>query len=470
MKRIRTLCFTFFIGTLVAHGQGEALFRAKCNTCHIIGKEGTGPDLTGVKAKWNDAGESELLYKWVQGSNALIASGQSKQANAIKDYAASVMPNQEVTNEEIDQIFNYIDTYQPPMASKATADSTQVGMENVQSKPNYEKNLTMFYGLLIGIGGLLLAIVMIAGATKSLLNSKQFQEALAKKNDNTNKLLSVIMLLGFSILPLFGSAQETPAAVVTTVAENSPKELWAYIENEEIWLMLSINFLLFGLVIYLKWLFNNFYYMVYPKKVKAKKERLKKAALVLTAAVPIEEESKILMSHEYDGIRELDNRLPPWWVWGFYLSIIFAIAYLFHFHLLKTGDLQEEAYKKEMNVAQQEIDAYLKSQAMNVDETNATLLTDPSALSSGKAVFEQNCTVCHKDGRGDIGPNLTDDYWLYGNDVKELFKTIKNGTSNGMPDHASKLNPIQMQQVASYVLSLKYIEGRAPQGKKIIKK
>src|SRR5690606_35110742 len=98
----------------------------------------------------------------------------------------------------------------------------------------------------------------------------------------------------------------------------------------------------------------------------------------------------------------------------------------------------------------------LKEAAMNVDETNVTLLTDQEAINSGKQLFEANCTVCHKDGSGDIGPNLTDNFWLYGNDVKDVFGTIKNGTANGMPEHASKLNPVQLQQVSSFVLSLKY--------------
>src|SRR6218665_644742 len=465
MKQLIRISFIALFGVASAFGQGEAIFKSKCNTCHIIGKGSTGPDLTGVKAKWEAAGEGELLYNWVKGSTALIASGKSKQANAIKDYATGVMPDQQVTDEEIDKIFSYIDNYQPPVAKTEASDSTQLSLENTPAKPNYKKNLTMFYGLLVGIIGLLFAIILIAGATTSLLNSKPFQEALAKKQDTGSKILSAVILIGLSILPLTSMATE--AVTTVKVEANEP---WILIENEEIWLMLILNFVLLGVVFYLKWLFNQFYYMVYPKKVKKKKERLKNAAVVLTAAVPIEEEAKILLAHEYDGIQELDNRLPPWWVWGFYLTIVFSITYLFHYHILNTGNSQEEDYKNEMSAAQKEIDAYLKSQAMNVDETNVTLLTDDGAINSGKAIFEQNCAVCHKDGRGDIGPNLTDEYWLYGNDIKDVFKTIKSGTSNGMPDHASKLNPVQIQQVGSFVLSLKYIQGLPPQGKKMAKK
>ena len=102
---------------------------------------------------------------------------------------------------------------------------------------------------------------------------------------------------------------------------------------------------------------------------------------------------------------------------------------------------------------------------MNVDETNASLLTDKDALSSGKALFAANCVVCHNpNGEGNIGPNLTDHAWIYSPDVKDIFKTIKMGTPNGMPEHASKLNPIQIQQVASFVLSMPYAKGLEPKG------
>jgi cytochrome c oxidase cbb3-type subunit 3 len=161
----------------------------------------------------------------------------------------------------------------------------------------------------------------------------------------------------------------------------------------------------------------------------------------------------------------LDNNLPPWWVWGFFATIIFAVVYLVNYHVLKTSDLQIEAYNTEVAQAKIEIDAYLKKMAMNVDENTATLLTDQTALNSGKSIYEANCIACHKSlGEGDIGPNLTDDYWIYGNDIKDLFRTIKLGTPNGMPEHASKLNPVQIQQVGSFVLSLPDAKGKAPQG------
>ena len=165
------------------------------------------------------------------------------------------------------------------------------------------------------------------------------------------------------------------------------------------------------------------------------------------------------MDHEYDGIQELDNNLPPWWVWMFWATIIFSFFYMFHYHVFRTGDLQVAEYNKEIVKSKAEIDAYLSKMAMNVE--------DESSLASGKALYTANCVMCHNpNGEGNIGPNLTDDYWIHGNDVKDLFKIIKHGNSNGMPEHASKLNPIQIQELSSYVLSMADTKGKEPEGEK----
>lgn len=205
---------------------------------------------------------------------------------------------------------------------------------------------------------------------------------------------------------------------------------------------------------------------VKPEMVKKRSIRRRKTVnKVLTDAVPVEEEASILMHHEYDGIQELDNNLPPWWVWGFYFTIGFAIVYVFNYHILGTADLQIEAYNKEIARAEKEVSEYMEKMAMNVDETNATLMTDAKDLSAGKGIFEANCSSCHlNNGAGEIGPNLTDKYWIYGYDIKEIFGTVKNGTGKGMPEHNSKLNPVQIQQVSSYVLSMDEVKGKAPDG------
>ena len=203
-------------------------------------------------------------------------------------------------------------------------------------------------------------------------------------------------------------------------------------------------------------MFNQLIRLILPQQEKVEtKKRQNKLNKILNDIVPIEEEHTILMHHEYDGIRELDNNLPPWWVWGFVATIIFAIVYLSSHHIFKTADSQVLAYEKDMKRSAIEVKAYLSKMSMNVDETNATLMTKPEHLSP--------------KGEGNIGPNLTDKNWIYGFDIKEVFKTIKTGTPNGMPEHNSKFNPIQIQQVSSYVLSLTEVKGKDAQGEIIEK-
>jgi cytochrome c oxidase cbb3-type subunit 3 len=161
--------------------------------------------------------------------------------------------------------------------------------------------------------------------------------------------------------------------------------------------------------------------------------------------------------------------MPPWWLAGFFISIVFAVVYMFHYHVLGTGDLQTAEYEKSMIEGDKEVQAYLDKMAMNVDETNATLMEDEGDLMKGKELFINNCAVCHTDnGRGATGPNLTDNYWIYGGDIKDVYKVIRKGAPNGMPEHQSKFNPIQIQQVASYVLHFEEIPqskgGKEPQG------
>jgi cytochrome c oxidase cbb3-type subunit 3 len=233
--------------------------------------------------------------------------------------------------------------------------------------------------------------------------------------------------------------------------------------------ILVIDIILLVVVLYLRHLFTQMIAMIKPKAQKEEvvpmDSSFQKVNQVLTDAVPIEEEHKILLEHEYDGIQELDNNLPPWWVWGFYATIVFAFIYLFNYHILGTSDLQIKAYDKEMKLAEKEVQAYLNKMAMNVDENTVTVLTSGTDLAAGASLFASNCVACHlAKGQGEIGPNLTDKSWIYGFDIKDVFKTVKYGTANGMPEHSSKFNPVQIQQVASYVLSLPETTGKAAQG------
>ncbi|UMY64472.1 cbb3-type cytochrome c oxidase N-terminal domain-containing protein [Flavobacterium sp. HJ-32-4] len=194
-------------------------------------------------------------------------------------------------------------------------------------------------------------------------------------------------------------------------------------------------------------------------------EAWRKVMKVLTRSRPISEESELLLNHDYDGIQELDNRLPPWWLYLFYLTIIGGAVYLVRFHVIGTDEPELEL-RKEIAEAKMAIEAYKKTAPDQMTEEKVTLLTDATSLAAGKAIFTANCVACHRaDAGGQIGPNLTDEYWLLGGGIKNVFHTVTNGgrDGKGMIAWKATLKPTQIQQVASYVLSL---QGSKPQNPK----
>ena len=177
------------------------------------------------------------------------------------------------------------------------------------------------------------------------------------------------------------------------------------------------------------------------------------------------------LDHNYDGIIELDNALPPWWVYLFYGTIIFAICYSVYFFAYD-GFSQEKELAREVEAAQAQIAKFKEEKGASIDENSVTLLSDADALADGKAIFDKNCVACHApNGGGGVGPNFTDDYWIHGNKINDLFKTIKFGVpEKGMIPWESQLNPEQIQHVASFILTEfagKNVEGgKEPQGDK----
>ncbi len=183
---------------------------------------------------------------------------------------------------------------------------------------------------------------------------------------------------------------------------------------------------------------------------------IKEAYTKLLGAKPIEEEGAIILDHNYDGIKELDNDLPPWWLYGFYISIIFAAVYLLRYHVFN-GPTQIDELETELVEARTAIETYKKTAKGLVDINTVTMLTEASDIGAGKSIFETNCVACHMaDGGGGIGPNLTDAYWILGGDIKSVFKTVSEGgrSGKGMIAWKQSLKPLQMAQVASYILTL----------------
>jgi len=196
----------------------------------------------------------------------------------------------------------------------------------------------------------------------------------------------------------------------------------------------------------------------------------KKILNLLTASTPIENEADILLDHDYDGIKELDNKIPPWFHALFWGGIIFGIVYMTQYHIIGSGNVQEEEYMAEVQLANVQRQILIKTGAF-VNEETVTKLTDMGSLNSGKEIFTKNCVSCHgANAEGLIGPNLTDEYWLHGGGIQNVFKTIKYGVpSKGMISWESQLDPKKIQEVGSYILSLKGTNppnGKAPQGDK----
>lgn len=163
----------------------------------------------------------------------------------------------------------------------------------------------------------------------------------------------------------------------------------------------------------------------------------------------------LLLEHEADGIRELDNKLPRWWVWLFYLSIAFAAAYLLYYHVFHLGDLQAAEYVKEMKAGEA-----LKASAMTKFEATIPTMqpsSDPIVLNQGRDLYTKACAPCHRaDGGGVVGPNLTDDYWIHGSKFSDNVSVIWNGVpAKGMITWKNTLKPEEIYAVASYIYTLR---------------
>lgn len=186
----------------------------------------------------------------------------------------------------------------------------------------------------------------------------------------------------------------------------------------------------------------------------------------LTRSKPIEQEGELMLDHDYDGIKELDNVLPPWWVNLFYATIIFGVIYLVRFHVMDAYT-QAEEFEQEVQLANAELEK-MKANSPKEEITldKVVMLTDEASLAKGKEIFTNACAACHKaDGGGIVGPNLTDEFWINGGGIKNVFKIISEGSKNNpsMVAWNKTLESTDIQKVASYIMKL---QGTKPAGAK----
>lgn len=216
-------------------------------------------------------------------------------------------------------------------------------------------------------------------------------------------------------------------------------------------------------------------YRLEQEKIAAGKPEKKTIWTILLGLRPLSEEKELVMEHEFDGIAELDNPTPAWFMVLFYGTIFFGIAYMLNYHVIGWGQSQEQEYAAELRQADEDRIAFLQKPgaggASKVNESNVEASTDKAVLDAGAALFKTACTPCHGEhAEGAVGPNLTDDYWLHGGTIKDIFKTIKYGVpEKGMVAWEKQLKPKQISDISSYILSLKGSNpagAKAPQGNK----
>ncbi len=313
---------------------------------------------------------------------------------------------------------------------------------------------------------LMLLLLIIIGVLANILVGTADLKVKKKLNGSGSKVLSVLFLLGFllagPVLFAQGTTADAPKAASTIGG----------MAASTFYIMVAVIFL--ELFIIIAMLFNIKFLLKNEKEKiisAAELEEYKKTRLTwwdrFNKLRPVTEEAELDLGHEYDGIRELNNRLPPWWLYGFYLTILFAVVYLWRFHVSHTGPSSEEEYNRSVVRAEMKIKEYLKTKGDAVDENTVTPLTDAANLAEGKTIYDKSCATCHlASGAGLTGPNLTDDYWIHGNGIKDLFKTVKYGI-NAMPTWQNTYSNKQIAQVISYVKTLhgtKPANPKAPDG------
>ncbi|HLP35216.1 cbb3-type cytochrome c oxidase N-terminal domain-containing protein [Lacibacter sp.] len=298
---------------------------------------------------------------------------------------------------------------------------------------------------------LLLVIALLANV---VLGTARLHFDKQRKKNNAAQTITAIALF---LLPMMASAQETAEAA----APEGPTSIGG-LSATTFWLLSTVIAIEFLVIIVMGLFVKSFLakekvtLAVVEETAAAKPSSFKVWWDKLNSFKPMEQEADIDLGHDYDGIRELDNRMPPWWIYGFYLTIIVAGIYIWRYHIAETAPLSKQEFEIAMKHAEEEKAAYLAKAANNIDENTVTLITDKAAIDAGKNNFIQMCAACHgKAGEGIVGPNLTDDYWLNGGSIKDIFKTIKYGRpEKGMKSWQDDYSPVQIAQLASFIKSL----------------
>lgn len=307
--------------------------------------------------------------------------------------------------------------------------------------------------VLCTVAVVLLLIIVVLAATVN--NAIELYKHNKPKSGGSAK--NAVLFIGFLLLTFSAFAQGPAATVAAPAASDWTPKLYFY--GFSIIILIEVA-IIFFFIKALRFLTGIEEYR--KSSPEAKKE--KSLWETINQFKPLDDEGNMDTGHNYDGIRELDNITPPWFTVSFIATIIFAMIYLYRYHVAHSAPMQIEEFEIEMKAAQAQQDSLLKLQGNQVDENSVAML-DAAGIAGGGKLFAMNCAACHGDkGQGGVGPNLTDAYWIHGGSIKDVFKSIKYGwVEKGMKSWKDDFSPVQIAELASFIESLK---GTNPPGAK----
>lgn len=290
-----------------------------------------------------------------------------------------------------------------------------------------------------------------------------------EKQRNAAKTAAVLLLAGLSLLSNSVQAQDAGAPAAAAETFN-----YGGVSAHTFYAFVGVLLVEVVAIIFLAFAIRRVYQELKPETEKAAQtsmmgswwEGLDKK--FFTKAVPVEKEADVLLDHDYDGIRELDNALPPWWKYGFYVTIVVAFIYMFLYHVSGDGKNPTQEYAMEMEKARIQKELFEAGNKDKIDENNVPM-ADAAGIAKGKDIYENKCWACHgKLGEGGAGPNLTDDYWIHKGSLNDIYHSIKVGyPDKGMQSWAKEFSPKEMSQLASFIKTMRGTNppnGKAPQG------
>lgn len=322
------------------------------------------------------------------------------------------------------------------------------------SSPSFFSDRDMLKYVLIAVAILFAMVIVVIGKGVKMITLEQM-EKLRKQRSEASKKASVLSAILISLsLSVSAQAEEAVAQAV------DPFKNW------DVYLMFGVILLLFIVVLVLV---RTIYILIDFNKAKATVESTSARKQItwfqrFNQTVAVEDEAALDMSHDYDGIRELDNKIPAWWMWAMGALVLFAVVYLYRMFIANTLPDQYVELATANQIAEVQKAEYLKKGMNNVDENTVKLLDD-AAITEAAGLYSKNCVACHGDkGQGGVGPNLTDEYWLHKGGVKDIFYSLKYGwPEKGMKSWKDDFSPMQLAQLTTYI---KKMRGTNPPGAK----